>query len=187
MTSDIGLWAGGTAGTVLMGAIAYEWVMDVKGRTTLRLPFLALRLALVSTRFRSRHLRDECSAELHYILRDDDAPWITRLANGLRYATPLAVGGACCAVRDVGKHLARTRAVRLRVPAANRGISSGIFVGGVFVLAVELSPLSQAAKAVAFFTPPSITICGFLVASAFRTLVVKAAPPGRRRRQWRSP
>ncbi|MFJ3762562.1 hypothetical protein [Streptomyces sp. NPDC090080] len=79
----------------VVAAVIYELAMAVMRKVTLRLPFLILYLARVTiSRAQWQRLHGEWVAELHHTLSDGSAPGIGRLANGFRYATSLALGGA---------------------------------------------------------------------------------------------
>lgn len=103
----------------VVAAVLYELAMAATRKITLRLPFLILYLARITvSRAQWRRLHGEWVAELHYVLRDDSAPWLGRLVNGLRYAAPLALGGARNTVRagDSGPNLIRRTIKRSRIP-----------------------------------------------------------------------
>ena len=155
-----------------VAAVIYELAMAATRKITLRLPFLILYLARITlTRAQWRRLHGEWVAELHYILRDDSAPWISRLTNGLRYATPLALGGARNAAKTVGKRILRRCAIKLQLSAAEWGILSG----GVIIIAVMSSPLSQLEKSMILFSPAFLTAVGFMAAHVLRTHLPRKA------------
>ena len=58
----------------------------------------------------------------------------------------------------------------------------GILAGGAFILTVMSSPLSQAEKTTLLFTPPMLTVVGFAITGALRTLLPDRLRQRQRRR-----
>ncbi|WP_314416216.1 hypothetical protein [Streptomyces sp. DSM 40484] len=138
----------------VIAAVVYELVMAATRRISLRLPFLVLYLArLTVPRKQWRRLHGEWVAELHHILSDHETRWIIRLLNGLRYAAPLALGGAHNTVKAENtsrRSLARQVLSDNKLPLATGQFSSMLtvqafltfelnWIHGVFVVYATLA------------------------------------------------
>lgn len=84
--------------------------MTVTRRVTLRLPFLILYLTRIDMSHDVwKRLHREWVAELHSVLGDRGTPWTKQFLDGLRFAVPLALGGARLAARAEAETLPRRR------------------------------------------------------------------------------
>ncbi|MGW7244655.1 hypothetical protein [Streptomyces sp. NPDC054804] len=84
----------------LIAAVVYEMTMALTRMVTLRLPFLVLHLARLSTpKSEWVILYPAWKAELWFILKNREKLRIVRFFNGLRFAFPLAFGGARATAR----------------------------------------------------------------------------------------
>ncbi|MGW2050758.1 hypothetical protein ACWCPF_37140 [Streptomyces sp. NPDC001858] len=124
-------------------AVAYELAMTVTRRVTLRLPFLILYL----TRIGMSHdvwksLHREWVAELHSVLGDRGTPWIKQFLDGLRFAVPLALGGARRTGQADAETSARRRLAAQPQPDHAFARLGGIVCGCTLTLTMGSLPLS---------------------------------------------
>jgi hypothetical protein len=152
-------------------AIAYEMVMALTRKITLRIPFLILYIAKIGLSKEDwGRLHAEWKAELWFILRDGDTHWLIRFITGMRYSVPLAFGGARLTASASGE-AARTESVR--GPAVTYfSASGGVGVVGSMLWTLDL-PL--------WIAIPGYVIAGALVLVMFKALEAKRAISQRNR------
>lgn len=129
-------------------AIIYEVAMALARKVTLRLPFLVLYAARIGvSRDDWQRVYAEWKAELWFILRDRDMHWLTRFVTGMRFAIPLALGGARETVKAEAKP--RRRTLQEFTPDSRtllfRTMVTSVASGGTFVMAyvLRLTPMES--------------------------------------------
>ncbi|MEU0036127.1 hypothetical protein [Streptomyces sp. NPDC006333] len=130
----------------VVAAVSWELVMAATRRITLRIPFLVLRLARIGIpRSERERLHTEWAAELHAELERRDLGTLRQLVTGLRFAVPLALGGARTAAK------ARSTAPARQHPAPQTDFNlmrlAGALTALSTVLVSQMLPLSTVARA----------------------------------------
>ncbi|WP_329266771.1 hypothetical protein [Streptomyces sp. NBC_01451] len=126
-------------------AVVYELAMTVTRRVTLRLPFLILYLTRIDMSHDVwKRLHREWVAELHSVLGDRSTPWTKQFLDGLRFAVPLALGGARLAARADAETSPRRRLAAQPDYALAR--LAGAVCGCLLVLVAWSLPLSAPAQ-----------------------------------------
>lgn len=117
----------------LIAAVVYEMTMALTRMVTLRLPFLVLHVARLSIpKSEWEILYPTWKAELWFILKNSEDHRIIRFFKGLRFALPLALGGARATARAdaESRHTIRQQLAAGREFAANALVESVAFVSG---------------------------------------------------------
>ncbi len=128
-------------------AVAYEVAMTVTRRVTLRLPFLILYLTRIDMSHDVwKRLHREWVAELHSVLGDRGTPWTKQFLDGLRFAVPLALGGARLAARAEAETLPRRRLAAQPQPDYWLARLAGAVCGCILILVAWSLPLSVPAQ-----------------------------------------
>ncbi|MDX3345911.1 hypothetical protein PV387_03525 [Streptomyces sp. ME02-6987-2C] len=94
----------------VVAAFIYEAIMALTRMVTLRIPFLVLYLARITTPKRDWfNLFSGWKGELWAILRNREKHWFLRFCKGMAFATPLALGAARVTAKAATPSPARQR------------------------------------------------------------------------------
>ena len=128
----------------IVAAVGYEMAMTLTRLIGLRLPFLVLYLARLTTpKSEWPYLYKAWKGELHAILDTPRGFWVIKSLKGLKYALPLALGAAhlTAKIREVRVKQAHRRISAFEVVEALRPsvVTTTVIGSGVlFTLAVAL-------------------------------------------------
>ncbi|MFE2424420.1 hypothetical protein [Streptomyces hokutonensis] len=128
----------------VVAAVGYEMAMALTRLIGLRLPFLVLYIARLTTpKSEWPYLYKAWKGELHAILDASKGFWVIKSLKGLKYALPLALGAArlTAKIREVRVKQAHHRSSAFEVVEALRfSVVTATFIGSgvLFTLAAAL-------------------------------------------------